>query len=112
MGIARLNKGSVFSVNTEGFEFVSLNDLELDAEYELKGVYVLSKRGKMRGDMPNAIIDGKIVNLPTHLLDDVKIILSDESLISDIEAGKCGFTVYTYTDENGEHRSIRWIEFK
>ena len=112
MGISKLNKGSVFSVNTEGFDFINLGDLELDKEYVLKGVYVLKKRGKMKQDMPNAIIEGKVVNLPAHLLDDVNIILGDAELVKDIEDGKCGFSVYTYSDDNGEHRSIRWIDFE
>ena len=99
MGISNLNKGSVFDINTEGFPFVSLSDLDLDKEYIVKGVYVLKKRGKMKQDMPNAIIDGSVVNLPSHLLDDVM-------------ADKCAFSVYTYNDENGEHRSIKWIDIE
>ena len=110
MGISKLNKGQVFSINTEGFPFVTLADLQLDTPYDLKGVYILSKRGKMRQDMPNAVIDGKIVNLPAHLLADVQAILADSELINDIELGKCAFSVYTYTDDNGEHRSIKWID--
>lgn len=110
MGIANLNKGSVFDINTEGFPYKSLNDLELDKEYIVKGVYVLKKRGKMRNDSPNAIISDAIVSLPAHILDDVKAILATPEYIEQVKADKCAFRVYTYTDDNGEHRSIKWID--
>lgn len=110
MGISNLNKGSVFDINTEGFEFKNLADLELDTEYIIKGVYILKKRGKMRQDMPNAILEDCIVNLPSHLLEDVNTILTTPEYIAQIKADKCAISVYVYTDENGEHRSIKWID--
>lgn len=112
MGISNLNKGSVFDINTEGFPFVSLSDLDLDKEYIVKGVYILKKRGKMKQDAPNAIIDEAVVNLPSHLLDDVKAILETPEYIEQIKADKCAFSIYTYNDENGEHRSIKWIDIE
>lgn len=112
MGIANLNKGSVFDVNTEGYEYKSLSDLELDKEYIVRGVYILKKRGNMRQDMPNAIIDGVIVNLPAHLKEDVDAILSTPEYIKQIKDGKCAFSVYTYENSEGEHRSIKWIDIE
>lgn len=112
MGIANLNKGSVFDINTEGFPFKALSDLDLDKNYIVKGVYVLKKRGKMKQDMPNAIIDGAVINLPAHLLDDVNAILNTPEYIAQIKADKCAMSVYTYTDDNGEHRSIKWIDIE
>ena len=110
MSISRLNKGSKFTIDTTDFPFKDLSELELGKPYTLRGVYVLKKRGKMKQDMPNAIIDGTVINLPAHLLDDVKEIIADDSIVADIEAGKAGFTVYTYNDDNGEHRSVKWID--
>lgn len=110
MGIANLNKGSLFDIDTTNFEFKNLTDLELDKEYLIKGVYVLTKRGNMKQDMPNAILSDCIVNLPAHLLDDVKAIISTPEYVEQIKADKCAIKVYTYSDVKGEHRSIRWID--
>lgn len=110
MGISNLNKGSVFDINTEGFPFKNLTELELNKEYIVKGVYVLKKRGKMKQDMPNVIIEDAIINLPAHLIDDVRAILNTSEYIQQIKDNKCAFTIYTYSDDNGEHRSIKWID--
>jgi myo-inositol-1-phosphate synthase len=62
--------------------------------------------------MPNAIIEDAIVNLPAHLLDDVNAILQTPEYIQQIKDNKCAMSVYTYTDDNGEHRSIKWIDIE
>lgn len=112
MGISNLNKGSVFDIDTTDFDFYSLNDLKLNKDYLIKGVYILTKRGKMRQDMPNVILTDCIVNLPSHLLEDVKTILNTPEYIEQIKNDKCAINVYTYQDENGEHRSIKWVDIE
>lgn len=111
MGFAAThNKGSRFSINSEGFPYKNLSDLELNTEYKVRGVYILTKRGRMRQDMPNAITDKAIINLPSHLVNDIEDILKSEEYINQIEDGKLYFSVYEYNDENGTHRSISWID--
>ena len=112
MGFASThNKGSKFSIDSTNFPFISLNELELDTEYPVKGVYILTKRGKMKEDMPNLITDDSIINLPHHLIDDVKDILASDEYINQIENGGLSFKVYEYEDSNKEiRRSITWID--
>lgn len=111
MGFAKThNKGSKFSIDSKDFPFIALKDLELDKEYPVRAVYILSKRGKMRQDMPNLVMDDKIVNLPSHLIEDVKDILSSDEYISQIEDGKLNFKVYEYSNDEGSFRSVQWID--
>lgn len=112
MGFASThNKGSKFSIDSKNFPFLNLSDFELDTEYKVRGVYILTKRGKMKDDMPNLITDDAVVNLPHHLIDDVSDILSHDEYINQIEAGDLYFSVYEYVDSNGyTQRSIKWID--
>lgn len=111
MGFAKTHKkGSLFSVDSKDFEIKKLNDLELGKEYPVKGVYILSKRGKMRNDMPNVISDGFIVNAPYHMIDDVRDIMANDEYIDQIENGGLYFSIYEYTNDEGSFRSINWID--
>lgn len=111
MGFATTHKkGSVFSFNSEGLPFKSLNDLELGKEYEVKAAYILSKRGKMRQDMPNIVTADAVINIPSHMLDDVRDLISNEDAIAQVEAGKLYFKPYEYTNSEGTFRSIEWID--
>lgn len=106
------SKGTVnFNVDVSGFEFKSLKDLEVGSIYKIDGLYINTK--SKFGSHPVAIVaDDKIlVDLPKHLVEEVKDILSDAEDVADIKAGKCGFRVYEYTTDDGlVCRSINWMD--
>lgn len=96
----KYNKNKVFDVDTTGFTYASIADLYnnngADKIYTLRGVWINTK-GKF-GDQPLGATDKFYVNFPTHMLNTIKEILKDDESIKDINAGKCGFQIYSYTN--------------
>ena len=105
MGVmSKYNKGGViFDVNIEGYEFTDLETLaSKSAEgevFKIDGLYI-NKKNKF-GDHPVAIVSDlkALVDLPPHLVEDVKAMLQDEEIIEAIKAGKAGFTIRKYYQE-------------
>jgi hypothetical protein len=117
MSITKFNKAAkVF--NTElppNSPYVSLKELYQnngkDKVYDLCGMYINTK-GKF-GDQAVIYTDKFYVNTPGHMLERCQEILHDQETIDDINAGRCGFTVYAYTDQNGTERySISFVEIE
>ena len=134
----KFNKEKVFKINTEGFEYVSLETLyketgdmisnniyEECGEYpedeyvvvqiegtvfQVRGVYINTKG--LYDDAPVLALDSAYVNLPAHLTPICKEILNDSQAVAAINAGKVGFTIYTY--EKPAFRktcySIKWVD--
>jgi hypothetical protein len=51
------------------------------------------------------------VNLPEHLLEDVQDMISDSEAVEQINAGKAGFKIRTYTDrKGGTSYSVEWMD--
>lgn len=106
----RRNKGSIFNVNTEGFEFIKLSELDDDIVYPIRGLHVFKTR---YGYSPAAILDNCFVNLPKHMYDDVADILSTEEDIEDIKAGKVGIVKRKYTGKDGnQYIGCSWADIK
>ena len=113
---ARHNKMAVFDCNTEGFEYFNLETLYEDNGedhvYPIMGFYINHKSDY--GDAPVAILEDKFANLPQHLLDEVLEIMKSEDDVSDIKAGKVGFSIYSYEKELKKGTktcySIRWVD--
>ncbi len=108
---SRHNHGAIFEVNTDGFEFLTLQQLQEqmpDRIYALRGLYI-NRKSKF-GEAPVAIIDGAFVNLPKHLVDEVKAIIGSAEDVADINAGKVGFTIREYDDKqfNKHCYTIEW----
>lgn len=97
----RFNKGRKFDVDTSNFEYESLADLfnanGKDKVYPLTAIYINTK--SKFGDAPVFATDTCFVNVPSHMLDTAKEILSDDDAIDDINKGRVGFTIYPYTAE-------------
>ena len=110
MGFASThNHGAKFSINTEGFEFKKISEFPLETEMIVRGA-LISKGGKY-GDSASVILDNCFMNIPKHLVDDVKDLLSNEDAIAQVEAGKLACSIYEYQDSNDKtQRSIRWID--
>lgn len=103
------NHGAIFSINTEGFEFKKITDFPLDKEMAVRGAFI-SKGGKY-GDSASIILDDCFMNIPKHLVDDVKDLISNPEAINQVEAGKLACSIYEYQDSNDKtQRSIKWID--
>ena len=113
---SRYNRGSKFDINTDGFKYISLQDLQDPADlgkvFPLLGLYI-NRKSKF-GDAPVAIIAGYFVNLPKHLTEDVREMLGDPETVDDIKAGKCGFSIREYDDKtyNRHCFSVEWRDIK
>lgn len=128
----KYNKEKLFNINTDGFEYVSLEDLynerannvvsedfeDFDEVYEIveetvfqvRGIYINTKG--LYDDAPVVALDSAYVNLPSHLTPICKEILSDPQAIAAINAGRVGFTIYKY-EKPQYHKtcySIKWVD--
>lgn len=116
MGIAsKYNHGTRFDFQIpKEFHFQSLASLfENDGKgivYNVKGLYI--NRKSKYGDAPVIVTDFCLVNCPKHLLDACKQMLMDDEFVSAVNAGKVGFSIYTYTNKNSTdlRYSITWID--
>ena len=93
--------GKTFTVNSDDFPFVDLK--EIAAENGLKtlkvqGAFTFTAK-KNKKERPVLIADGMKINLPDHLLGDVKKLLSNDEYIEAVNQGKCGFQITSYEDE-------------
>ena len=83
-----------------------------DKVYEILGLYI--NEGKF-GEQGSAVLEDEQVNLPKHLVNVIKEIRSDEKLVSDINAGLVGFSIYEYIPKNYNNikaYSIRWEDIE
>ena len=97
----KYNKGGVvFDVDIKGFTFTSLEELYKRDNgmtiFGIDGLYINKKSAF--GEHPVAIVavEQLLVDLPSHMTEDVKLILQDPEVIEAIKAGKVGFSVETY----------------
>lgn len=97
----KYNKGGVtFDVDISNFTFVDLGTLfkkfPSGKIYRIDGLYINKKSSF--GDHPVAIIakDEMLVDLPAHLIEEVKEILQDPEVVEAINSGKVGFTIHEY----------------
>lgn len=113
MSISKFNhKGNIFNFQAGAdFQYYKLKDLAQynDKIFPLRALFI-STKGRY-GDAPVAVTDLFYVNLPAHLLADVKNIIQDAEIVADINAGKCGFKVRAYQNQNGgESYSVEWVD--
>ena len=98
----------------DGAEFKSLKELYNGERgkntYVVYGLYI-NKKGKF-GDAPVAISEDFSINLPPHLCDTVKEMLTDKELVEAINAGKFGLEVYEYIPKeyNKNCYSVKWVD--
>lgn len=110
---SKLNKQNVFDIDTKSYKWVNLKtlyDTDPSKKYKLQGVFTTNK--SKFGTEPVAIINGFLVNLPRHLLDDVQGILDNDDMIEAIKQGHAGFEIYSYhsTTYNKDAFSINWLD--
>ena len=92
---------SLFNIDSSAFEYVSLQDLvgmyDTDMQYVIHALYINNKG--QYGPQALAVIDNYKVNLPSHLLSDVREMLANPDDVAAINEGRAGFVIYTYTPD-------------
>lgn len=112
----RHNHGVRFDVNTDGFNFKSLEEIQdkndLEKIFVLRGIYI--NRKSVYGDAPVAILDDCFVNLPKHLTEEAIEILKSDEDVADIKAGRVGFSIREYDDAkyNKHCYTIQWEDIE
>lgn len=108
----KYNTEKIFNIDTEGFDYKSLEDLFIDedTEYPVCGLYINTK-GNF-GKEPIIATDEFYVNLPSHLVDTVEAMIKDEEAVEAINDGLVGFTIYQYHQKkfNKDCYGIRWVD--
>lgn len=114
MGFSKFNRGSKFNaIDTEGYEYRKLEELYKeygkDVTYPIRALYV--NNGKY-GESAVAVTDGFFINLPNHVVVDVKEIIADDELVQMINDGLVSISIYEYYSHkyNGTFYGIKWIE--
>lgn len=112
-------KGGIqWGIDTADFEYFKLEDLfkkdGADARYQLCGVFInrnkTEKELKEYGPSVVAILGDKLVNLPSHMADEVKDIMADEEDVADIKAGNVWFRIRSYESHGKTCYSPDWLE--
>lgn len=114
MGFKKFNRGSGFNVgSTEGYEYRKLKDVYKEVGSEvgvpIRALYV--NEGKY-GESAVAVTDGYFINLPKHVVEDVKEIINDSELVNSINAGRVSITIHEYFSSkyNTTGYGITWVE--
>ena len=76
--------------------------------YVVQALYINTKG--MYGDSPIALVNGNLVNLPSHLTETVKEMLKDEELVKAINDDEFGFTIYEYETKGKQGHSVKWAD--
>ena len=118
---SKFNTERLFNIETEGFEYVSLeemflNDVDpdtgihLNSVFPVLGIYINKK--SLYDPAPVVATDGHYVNFPSHLLDVCKEMINDKRAVAEINAGHCGFTIYSYHQPkyNKECYGVEWVD--
>ncbi len=108
----RLNKQS-FNIDTTNYGYCKLADLYntdgADVIHKIDGVYI--HRSPL-GESP-VIIDvnyKRLVNIPAHLTETFKNILSDVEAVEAIKQGHAGYTIYEYESHGRKCYSINFVD--
>lgn len=99
------NRGSAFNVNFEGLEFISLQDLYDQQEpgkaeetvFKITGLFI-NQKSKF-GPRPFVSTPNFLADLPAHMLETVQQMIGDPEVVEEINSGKVGFQLRTYTSK-------------
>ena len=114
------NKERLFDVETEGLPYLKPADVYeqygKNAVYAVEALYI-NKGGKY-DDAPVAVVkcgkDRFMLNMPSHMTEDVTSILSDIDDIADIKHGKVGLKLYPYHSKtyNKDCYGMTWVDLE
>ena len=108
------NKAS-FGIDTKDYEYIKLSEVAKssspDEIHPINGLYV---HGSKLGDSP-VIIDAtakKLVNMPKHLGETFREILSDGEAVQAIKDGRVGYTIYSYESHAKTCYGINFVDIE
>ena len=115
----KFNTAKIFNIETEGFDYISLEDLAAaipaDADpneviFIVRGIY-LNKKG-LYEPAPVVALDDCYVNLPSHLYDTCADIIADNLAVAAINDGKVGFRIEKYFQKKYQKDcySVEWVD--
>ena len=96
MAFSKLNKVRRidWGIKTEGMEFKKCADMTLDTVLPIKGCFITPDNGYGEGAV--IIMDGYLLNIPNRYVSQIKAVVEDENIISQIKAGKAGIKITTF----------------
>lgn len=112
----RHNRGSKFNIDTAGYNYKTckelVDDQGLEKIYQIAALYINTK-GKF-DDHPVVVIPElkALLDLPPHMTEEVKEILSSEEDIDDINAGLVGIQLEEYVSKTHNRKCIgvKWMD--
>jgi len=112
----KYNHVSPFIFHAEkDFKYYSLKELYKangpDQVYTFLALFINNK--SKFGKQALAVTPKYYVNLPSHTVEDVQDMITDQEAIDQINAGRAGFKIRTYTDRNGgTSYSVEWMDIE
>ena len=113
---AELNGGGVdWGVNTEGFSYKKLQDLDPKEQYVVRGMFInrnkTEKELKEYGASNVLILDSCLLSIPNHNETAVQSILDDPEKVEAVKNGKCAIgDFYTYESHGKTCYGFKWID--
>jgi|SRR5699024_4542602 len=109
----KYNQGKQFEYDKDvKREFADLKELagffQLSEVYPVRALFINTK-GRF-GDAPVVYTDKYMVNAPSHMVDTVREMMSDDELVELVNAGKVGFKIYEYKNKYGLNYGLEWVE--
>ena len=113
----KFNTEKLFNIETEDFEYMSLEDLakatassEEPVVFIIRGVYI--NRKSLYDPSPVVALDDCYVNLPSHLLPACEEMLHDRLAVDAINQGRCGFRIEKYFQKRYQREcySVEWVD--
>ena len=101
----KFSHGKKFKINSDGFEFTTLDAYVAENGNDVIPVQGLFTYKAKYGVRPVLIGNNLKIHLPDHCLSDVEAIMYDNECVAAINAGKCGFKPSQYEDKNGKTRN-------
>lgn len=109
----KYNKGNRFEFEApEDFEFVKPKELYEDENENnkrpLKALFINNK--SKFGDSAVAVTTSELVNLPNHMVQEVKEMMQDDEVIDLINNDKVMIKIYTYNNKYGKCYGVKFEE--
>lgn len=107
----KYNKGNLFDFEApEDFEFVKPKELFENevTQRPLKALFINNK--SKFGDSAVAVTTSELVNLPNHMVQEVKEMMQDDEVIDLINNDKVMIKIYTYNNKYGQCYGVKFEE--
>ena len=118
---SKFNNERLFNIETEGFEYKSLEELfendvdpgtgePLNTVYTVCGIYINKK--SLYDPAPVIATEDFYINLPAHLLDVCKEMINDKRAVAEINARHAGIRIYKYHQPRYDRDcySVEWVD--